>query len=182
MIITETGIEGLVILEPRVFEDSRGYFFESYNRGTWNQMGIISDFVQDNQSKSSYGVIRGLHYQLAPHSQTKVVRVLSGEVLDVAVDLRRKSKTFGKSFSVLLSDKNKRQMHIPQGFAHGFAVLSPEAIFYYKCDQLYNPEAERGIIYDDPELKIDWMIPENDRIISDKDTKLLTFRKSEMNF
>ncbi len=182
MNLVETGIEGLIILEPRVFEDSRGYFFESFNLKQWKSLGINQEFVQDNQSKSSYGVIRGLHYQLAPYSQTKVVRVLAGEVLDVAVDLRKGSDTFGKSFSVRLSDKNKKQLLIPKGFAHGFAVLSDEAVFYYKCDELYNPDSERGIIYTDFDLAIDWMIPEDKRIISDKDKKLLAFSKADMNF
>jgi dTDP-4-dehydrorhamnose 3,5-epimerase len=182
MNIIETGIEGLLVIEPKVFEDERGYFFESYNVGTWSKLGINQDFVQDNQSKSSYGVIRGLHYQLGPHSQTKMVRVLVGEVLDVAVDLRKESPTFGKSYSLLLSETNKRQMLIPKGFAHGFAVLSKEAVFYYKCDALYNPESERGILYNDPQLKIEWNIPDNKRIISAKDQALPFFDKAEMNF
>ncbi|MCK5822244.1 MAG: dTDP-4-dehydrorhamnose 3,5-epimerase [Bacteroidales bacterium] len=182
MNIVETGIEGLIILEPRVFEDSRGYFFESFNLKEWRDLGINQDFVQDNQSKSSYGVIRGLHYQLAPYSQTKVVRVLLGEVLDVAVDLRKESDTFGKSFSTLLSAENKRQMLIPKGFAHGFAVLSNEAVFYYKCDELYKPESERGIIYTDLDLAIDWMIPEDKRIISGKDINMPSLSQAEMNF
>ncbi len=182
MNIIETGLEGLIIIEPRVFEDSRGYFFESYNRGVWKELGINQDFVQDNQSKSSYGVIRGLHYQLSPFAQTKMVRVLMGEVLDVAVDLRKDSATFGKSYSILLSDSNKRQMLIPKGFAHGFAVLSAEAVFYYKCDELYTPKAERGILYDDPDLNIDWMVPAEKRIISDKDKVLPLLKEAEMNF
>lgn len=182
MNVVETGIEGLIILEPRVFEDSRGYFFESFNLKEWKSLGINQEFVQDNQSKSSYGVIRGLHYQLAPFSQTKVVRVLAGEVLDVAVDLRKGSETFGKSFSILLSADNKRQMLIPKGFAHGFAVLSNEAVFYYKCDELYSPGAERGIIYTDTKLSIDWKIPEDQRIISGKDKDLPSFSQAEMNF
>lgn len=182
MNIIETGIEGLLIVEPKVFEDSRGYFFESYNRDTWNKLGINQDFVQDNQSKSSYGVVRGLHYQLAPHAQCKMVRVLSGEVLDVAVDLRKDSLTFRQSFSIFLSDRNKRQLLIPKGFAHGFAVLSEEAIFYYKCDELYNTDAERGILYNDKSLDIDWMIPEEKQIISDKDMILPEFDLAEMNF
>lgn len=182
MKIVETGIEGLIILEPKVFEDERGYFFESFNLNVWKELGINQKFVQDNQSKSSYGVIRGLHYQLNPHSQTKVVRVLQGEVLDVAVDLRKNSRTFGKSFSLLLSDQNKRQMLIPKGFAHGFAVLSEVAVFYYKCDDLYNPPFERGIRYNDPALAIDWMIPQDKRIVSGKDQILPAFDQAEMNF
>jgi len=182
MTVVETGIKGLIILEPRVYEDSRGYFFESFNLKLWKSLGIIQEFVQDNQSKSSYGVIRGLHYQMAPYSQTKVVRVLTGEVLDVALDLRKGSDTFGKSFSALLSAENKRQMLIPKGFAHGFAVLSKEAVFYYKCDELYNPASERGINYKDNELSIDWKIPEDKRIISDKDKDLPSFSQADMNF
>lgn len=182
MNIIETGIEGLIIIEPRVFEDSRGYFFESYNTETWKNAGVDHVFVQDNQSKSSYGVIRGLHYQLGPYSQAKMVRVLQGEVLDVAVDLRKGSKTFGKSYSTLLSDHNKRQMLVPRGFAHGFAVLSETAVFFYKCDNVYNPPSERGIIYNDPSLAIDWLIPEGKQIISDKDLKLPEMANADMNF
>ncbi len=182
MNIIDTGIQGLLILEPKVFEDSRGYFFESYNVKTWQEHGIDQDFVQDNQSKSDYGVIRGLHYQLAPYSQTKMVRVLQGEVLDVAVDLRKGSPTFGKSFSILLSAENKKQLLIPKGFAHGFSVLSDTAVFYYKCDDVYNPEAERGIMHNDPALAIDWQIPKDKRIISGKDMKLPLLNEAEMNF
>lgn len=182
MNIIETGIEGLIIIEPRVFEDSRGYFFESYNTETWRKAGIDQVFVQDNESKSSYGVIRGLHYQLAPYSQAKMVRVLQGEVLDVAVDLRKGSPTFGKSYSTLLSDNNKRQMLIPRGFAHGFAVLSDTAVFFYKCDNVYNPASERGIIYNDPTLGLDWLIKTGKQLVSDKDLRLPLFSEAEMNF
>lgn len=182
MKIVETGIEGLIILEPRVFEDSRGYFFESFNLDIWKKLGINQEFVQDNQSKSLYGVIRGLHYQLGPYSQTKVVRVLQGEVLDVAVDLRKESSTFGKSFSLILSEDNKKQLLVPKGFAHGFAVLSEDAVFYYKVDELYNPQSERGIKYNDTDLDIDWKIPVEKRIISEKDLVMPSFSEAEKNF
>ncbi len=182
MNVIETGIPDLLILEPKVFEDQRGYFFESYNENTWKENGIDQDFVQDNESKSVYGVIRGLHYQLAPHAQTKMVRVLQGMVLDVAVDLRQGSPSFGQAFSVLLSADNKRQLLIPKGFAHGFSVLSDTAVFYYKCDALYNPASERGILYKDPFLKIDWKIPESERIISNKDEGNPNFDSAEKNF
>ncbi|MBT3244064.1 MAG: dTDP-4-dehydrorhamnose 3,5-epimerase [Bacteroidetes bacterium] len=182
MKIIETGMPGLLILEPRVFEDSRGYFFESYNVKTWQEHGIEQDFVQDNQSKSNYGVVRGLHYQLAPYSQTKMVRVLHGEVLDVAVDIRQGSPTFGECYSIILSAENKKQLLIPKGFAHGFSVISESAIFYYKCDEVYHPEAERGILYKDSKLAIDWMIPKQHRIISDKDEIHPVLTEAEMNF
>lgn len=182
MNLIETGIDGLVILEPRVFEDSRGYFFESYNDEKLRSLNLSYVFVQDNQSKSNYGVIRGLHYQLEPWSQTKMVRVLQGEVIDVAVDLRKDSRTFGSAYSTLLSEHNKRQMLIPKGFAHGFAVLSETAVFFYKCDELYRPEAERGILYNDPKLNIDWLIPDDKQLVSDKDRQLPLFDEADMNF
>ena len=159
----------VVIVEPNVFEDARGYFFESYNEAEFVQNGISNRFVQDNQSKSSYGVIRGLHCQLGEHAQAKLVRVLKGKVLDVAVDIRKNSPTFGKHVAVELSDENKRQLFIPRGFLHGFSVLSEEAVFAYKCDNLYCKEAEFGIRYDDPEIGIDWKIPADKVIASQKD-------------
>lgn len=165
----ETGIPGLVIFEPKVFEDSRGHFFESYNTQTFLQQGINIKFVQDNQSKSSYGVIRGLHFQNPPHAQCKLVRVLVGTILDVAVDIRTGSPTYGKCFSLELSAENKKQLFIPGGFAHGFSVLSETAEVLYKCDNYYNKESEGGILYNDPSLNIDWQIPANKAIISDKD-------------
>lgn len=182
MTIIETGIEGLIIIEPKVYEDSRGYFFESYNADIWKNHGMNQTFVQDNESKSAYGVVRGLHYQLAPHSQTKMVRVLQGEVMDVAVDLRKNSRTFGKHYSTLLSDQNKRQMLIPKGFAHGFAVLSEVAVFFYKCDAVYHPESERGIRFNDSQLGIDWLIPEHKQLVSAKDQGMPLFSDAEMNF
>ena len=165
----KTQINGVFIIEPRVFEDARGYFFESYNEAEFVKNGITNRFVQDNQSKSSYGVIRGLHCQLGEHSQAKLVRVLQGKVLDVAVDIRKNSPTFGKYVAVELSAENQRQLFIPRNFLHGFSVLSEEAIFAYKCDNLYCKEAEFGIRYDDPEIGIDWQIPADKIIISEKD-------------
>lgn len=165
----KTEIDGVIIVEPKIFTDTRGYFFESYNENEFIKNGITNRFVQDNQSKSSYGVVRGLHCQLGEHSQAKLVRVLSGRVLDVAVDVRPGSKTFGKHVAVELSDKNMRQLFIPRNFLHGFSVLSYSAIFAYKVDNLYNKESEFGIRYDDPEIGIDWRIPSNKIITSAKD-------------
>ena len=165
----KTAIDGVFIIEPRVFEDARGYFFESYNEEEFTKNGIPNRFVQDNQSKSSYGVIRGLHCQLGKHSQAKLVRVLKGKVLDVAVDIRKGSPTFGKHVAVELSAQNQHQLFIPRDFLHGFSVLSEEAIFAYKCDNLYCKEAEFGIRYDDPEIGIDWKIPTDKVITSEKD-------------
>ncbi len=165
----DTGIQGLWVFEPKVFPDSRGYFFESYNKNVFAENGIDCDFVQDNQSSSTYGVIRGLHFQLPPYSQAKLVRVLSGRILDVAVDIRRSSPTFGKHFTIELSAENNRQLFLPHGFAHGFSVLSEKAEVLYKCDAFYNKQSESGIMYNDADLNIDWQIPEADRIISEKD-------------
>ena len=165
----KTDIDGVFIIEPKVFEDARGYFFESYNEAEFIKNGIANRFVQDNQSKSSYGVIRGLHCQLGEHSQSKLVRVLKGRVLDVAVDIRRGSPTFGKHVAVELSDENNRQLFIPRHFLHGFSVLSDEAVFAYKCDNFYCKESEFGIRYDDPEIGIDWKIPAEKVITSEKD-------------
>lgn len=165
----KTGIDGVVIVEPKVFNDARGYFFESYNEDEFIKNGIPNKFVQDNQSKSSYGVVRGLHCQLGEHSQAKLVRVLVGKVLDVAVDVRPGSKTFGKYVAVELSDENMRQLFIPRHFLHGFSVLSEQAIFAYKVDNLYNKESEFGIRYDDPEINVDWRVPANKIITSEKD-------------
>ena len=167
--VTETGIEGLKVIEPKVFRDSRGYFFESYNKNDFAEAGICCDFVQDNQSGSSKGVLRGLHFQIN-HPQTKLVRVLEGEVFDVAVDLRRGSPTYGKWYGVTLSAENCRQFLIPRGFAHGFLVLSGKAVFCYKCDDFYHPNDEGGIMWNDPDIGIEW--PDAGEIIlSDKDRK-----------
>lgn len=182
MKLIETFIEGLYVIEPKVFEDDRGYFFESYNNKILVENGINLNFVQDNQSKSNYGVIRGLHYQLNPYSQTKLVRVLEGAVYDVAVDLRSNSKTYGKWFGIELSAENKKQFLIPKGFAHGFSVLTETATFFYKCDDYYNPQHEKGINYKDNFLNIDWKINPNDAIVSDKDKKMLSFENAEKNF
>lgn len=182
MEIIKTKIPGLLIFKPKVFEDERGYFFESYNEKTLTDQGIQIQFVQDNQSKSSFGVIRGLHYQLAPFSQTKLIRVLEGEILDVAVDIRKKSLTFGKWYSHKLSAENKKQMLVPAGFAHGFSVLSKIAVVFYKCDKLYHSESERGIMYNDPELSIDWKIEPEKAIISAKDKCNPFLKEAEMNF
>ena len=169
MKVIKTSISDVVILEPRVFGDERGYFFESFSQREFNEQVAEVTFVQDNESKSSYGVVRGLHYQLPPYTQAKLVRVVEGEVLDVVVDLRKNSATFGKHLAVVLSGENKRQFFIPKGFAHGFAVLSPQAVFQYKCDNYYAPQYESGIQFDDPALGIDWKIPEAEMILSAKD-------------
>ena len=169
MKFTRTELDGVIIVEPRIFEDSRGYFFESYNESEFIKNGIRNRFIQDNQSKSSYGVVRGLHCQQAPYAQAKLVRVLQGNVLDVAVDIRPTSPTFGKYVAVELSDENKKQLFIPRGFLHGFSVLSETAIFAYKCDNLYNKQSEMGIRYDDPDINIDWRIPADKIITSEKD-------------
>ena len=178
----ETGFTGLTVFEPRVFADSRGYFFEVFNKNTFQQAGITTEFVQDNESKSERGVLRGLHYQLNPMAQAKLVRVVEGEVLDIVVDIRKPSPTYGKSYSILLNSTEKKQLFIPRGFAHGFAVLSETAIFQYKCDNYYSKESEGGIIFNDPELKIDWMIDTSKAIISDKDKVLPTLREHTSNF
>ncbi|MBB1282982.1 dTDP-4-dehydrorhamnose 3,5-epimerase [Flavisolibacter sp. BT320] len=170
-----TNIPDLLIFEPKVFEDSRGYFFEAYNENTFRNEGVDVRFVQDNQSRSSHGVIRGLHYQLPPYAQTKLVRVLEGAILDVAVDIRKGSPTFGKCFAVELSAENKKQLYIPAGFAHGFSVLSETAIVLYKCDQFYNKESEGGICFDDPALAIDWRIAKEKATVSEKDLALPLF-------
>ena len=181
MEIIKTPIEGLLVLEPRVFRDARGYFVETYNEKRYREAGINAQFVQDNQSCSSYGVVRGLHFQKPPYAQAKLVCCTVGRVLDVAVDLRPESPTYGQWYGVELSEENKRQFFIPKGFAHGFSVLSESAIFTYKCDEFYHPEAEGGIQLNDPTLAIDWRIPETARIISDKDTKHPTFDEYTRN-
>ncbi len=169
MEIEKTTIEDLLILTPKIFEDERGYFFESYNEALFEKNGINIKFIQDNQSFSRYGVIRGLHLQLPPFAQTKLVRVLQGEILDVAVDVRKDSKTYGQHFSIHLSEENKKQLLIPQGFAHGFSVLSPTAVVSYKVDQIYNKDSERGIRFNDSTLNIDWEIDSKKSIVSAKD-------------
>lgn len=169
MNIVETEIKGVFIIEPKVFGDNRGYFFESFSQREFESVIGPVTFVQDNQSKSSYGVVRGLHFQRPPHAQAKLVRVVKGKVLDVAVDLRKDSPTFGKYVAVELSDENHRQVFIPKGFAHGFSVLSEEAVFQYKCDEYYAPESEAAIAWDDQDLNIDWKVPAEDVVLSAKD-------------
>ncbi|HEY0068102.1 MAG TPA: dTDP-4-dehydrorhamnose 3,5-epimerase [Flavisolibacter sp.] len=177
-----TPIPGLLVFMPKVFEDSRGYFFESYNEQVFREQGIDTRFVQDNQSQSVYGVIRGLHYQKSPHAQCKLVRVLEGEILDVAVDIRKGSPTYGQHISLVLSAENKQQLFIPEGFAHGFSVLSPRAAVLYKCNRFYNKESEGGILFNDPELGIDWQVPVDAQLISDKDQVLPPFASHQSNF
>ena len=177
-----TPIQDLLIFEPRVFEDNRGYFFEAYNEQVFVEAGIDIKFVQDNQSKSSFGVIRGLHYQQDPFAQTKLVRVLEGKILDVAIDIRKGSPHFGQSFSIELSTDNKKQLLIPAGFAHGFSVLSESAVVLYKCDHFYNKESEGGIRFDDPMLAIDWGIPMGQEVVSEKDIQLPFLKDCNNNF
>jgi dTDP-4-dehydrorhamnose 3,5-epimerase len=182
MKIEKTTIQDLVIISPTVFEDSRGYFFEAYNKAKFNENGIMYEFIQDNQSFSKRGVIRGLHLQINPFAQAKLVRVLEGEILDVAVDLRKNSPTYGQHVSVVLSAENKKQLMVPHGFAHGFSVLSETASVMYKVDQLYNKESERGIRYDDPTLAIDWQVSPEEVIVSDKDVVLPSFNEIDWSF
>ena len=169
MNIIETPIEGLLIIEPDVFKDERGFFMETYNAERYAKAGIKQHFVQSNMSSSSYGVVRGLHFQRAPYSQSKLVSCIVGMVFDVAVDLREGSKTFGDWFSVVLTEENHRQFLIPQGFAHGFSVLSEQAVFAYQCDNFYHKESEGGILLTDPQLNIDWQVPKEKMIVSEKD-------------
>lgn len=179
----ETDISGVWIIEPKVFRDARGYFMEAFKQTEFEQNIGKINFVQDNESCSSKGVLRGLHYQMAPYSQSKLVRVITGRVLDVAVDLRVGSPTFGKYISVELSAENKRQFFIPQGFAHGFHVLSEEAVFTYKVDNLYMPSHERGLRFDDPAIGVDWGIEDMDAVnLSEKDTKAPLLSEAEINF
>lgn len=175
-----TEIEGVYIIEPKVFNDARGYFYEAWKKSDFEQHIGKVDFIQDNESKSSYGVLRGLHYQKGEYSQAKLVRVLKGKVLDVAVDIRKSSPTFGKHVMVELSDENKRQFFIPRGFAHGFLVLSDEAVFTYKVDNVYAPQAEASIRYDDADLNIQWPIDAHDVLTSEKDLKALALRDAEV--
>jgi dTDP-4-dehydrorhamnose 3,5-epimerase len=176
MELINTPLDGCFVIKPTLFEDARGYFFESFNENKFNELTRMQvHFLQDNQSFSSYGVVRGLHFQKGIHAQAKLVRVLQGQVLDVAVDLREDSPSFGKHFSILLSAQNHLQLFIPRGFAHGFAVLSAQAEFFYKCDNYYKKEAEGGILFNDSHLQIDWQLAGKDMIVSDKDTCLPTF-------
>ena len=169
MEVIKTEIEGVVIIEPRIFKDDRGYFYESFSQREFEEKVCRTTFVQDNQSKSSYGVLRGLHFQKPPYCQSKLVRCIKGAVLDVAVDIRKGSPTFGKYVAVELTEENHRQFFVPRGFAHGFAVLSDEAVFQYKCDNFYNKDSEGSVAWNDPELAIDWRIPAEKILLSEKD-------------
>ncbi len=180
MKVINTEIPEVKIIEPKVFEDERGYFFETFNESIFQEKAFNTKFIQDNESKSTFGVLRGLHYQLPPYAQSKLVRVIEGKVLDVAVDIRIGSPTFGKSSAVELSGENKRQLFIPRGFAHGYVVLSSEAIFAYKVDNKYAPEFERGINFNDPELNINWEIENKDVILSEKDKKNKSLNEVEL--
>lgn len=182
MVFNKTFIDGVFIIEPKVFGDSRGYFFESYNQKEFEEKVGPITFVQDNESKSSYGVLRGLHFQKPPFAQAKLVRCAEGEVFDVAVDLRQASPTFGKYVAVNLSGENKKQLFIPRGFAHGFVVLSQNAVIIYKVDNLYAPEYDTGIMWNDPQLNINWGIEEEDIILSTKDTSLPLLRDTDVKF
>jgi dTDP-4-dehydrorhamnose 3,5-epimerase len=182
MNISETDFKGLYVIQPKVFSDSRGYFFESYKQDAFQKAGICFSPVQDNESCSSFGVIRGLHYQLRPFEQAKLIRVVSGKIFDVAVDLRKDSDTYGKWFGIELDSENKSQLFIPRGFAHGFSVLSNLAVIQYKCDNFYNPKLERGILYNDPFLDINWKINRTDAILSEKDLKHPLFKEADNNF
>ena len=182
MNVIETAIPGVYIIEPQVFGDARGYFFESYNQKEFDQKVMPVRFVQDNESCSSYGVLRGLHFQKGEHSQSKLVRVVKGKVLDVAVDIRKGSPTFGKYVSVELTEDNHRMFFIPRGFAHGFSVLSETAVFQYKCDNLYCPQSEGAIAWDDPELAIDWHIPASQVLLSEKDKRHPTLSQADYLF
>lgn len=182
MNIIPTPLSGVFIIEPRVFEDSRGYFFESWNKDMFEIAGLHYDFVQENESLSTYGTIRGLHFQKGEHAQAKLVRVLEGTVLDVAVDLRKGSPTYGEHVAVELSAENKRQLLIPRGFAHGFSVLSETAVFIYMCDNQYSRESEGGIRYDDPKLAIDWKVEKGKELLSEKDRALPLFAELEPCF
>ncbi len=182
MNIVQTGLPGLIIIEPRVFEDERGYFFETYQQERYAEAGIVNPFIQDNESQSVKGVVRGLHYQLGEFSQAKLVRVVKGCVFDVAVDIRKGSPTFGKWFGLELSENNKKQLYVPRGFAHGFSVLSETAIFAYKCDNGYKREAERSINPFDPALGIDWKLHDTVKKVSEKDREAPMFADAQMNF
>lgn len=182
MDIIPTALEGVVILEPLVFADTRGYFFESFSLREFEEKVCPIRFVQDNESKSSYGVLRGLHYQNPPYAQSKLVRVIKGAVLDVAVDIRKGSRTYGQHVAVELTEENHRQMFIPRGFAHGFVVLSDEAIFQYKCDNYYAPHAEGAIAWDDPALDINWKVASDSILLSDKDRKHLPLTEAGTPF
>lgn len=178
----KTEFPGLLVFEPKVFEDNRGYFFESYNKNIFSEEGIDVDFVQDNQASSSFGVIRGLHFQREPYAQTKLLRVLFGEIIDAVVDIRKNSPTYGKAFTILLSSKNKKQLLVPKGFAHGYSVISETAEVFYKCDEFYHKQSEGGILWNDPSLQINWQIPLDKILVSDKDKQYALLENAIHNF
>ena len=181
MKVKETKLKGCFILEPKVFKDKRGYFFESFNQNSFDELvSKTAAFVQDNESYSIKGVLRGLHFQTGKHAQAKLVRVVQGTVLDIAVDLRKNSDTFGEHVSIELSNQNKKQLFIPRGFAHGFVVISDTAVFSYKCDNYYNKESEAGILYNDSKLNIDWKFNDNELIVSEKDMQLPSFQDAKL--
>lgn len=182
MEVIKTDIDGVVIIEPRIFRDDRGYFFESFSQRDFQEKVCNTVFVQDNESKSSYGVLRGLHFQKTPYAQSKLVRVIKGAVLDVAVDIRKGSPTFGQHVAVELTEDNHRQFFIPRGFAHGFSVLTDEVIFQYKCDNFYAPQSEGALAWDDPDLEIDWRIPTDKVLLSEKDRHHSRLRDAEWLF
>lgn len=182
MEVIKTDIDGVVIIEPRIFRDERGYFFESFSQRDFQEKVCNTVFVQDNESKSSYGVLRGLHFQKPPYAQSKLVRVIKGAVLDVAVDIRKGSPTFGQHVAVELTEDNHRQFFIPRGFAHGFSVLTDEVIFQYKCDNFYAPQSEGALAWDDPDLGIDWRIPTDKVLLSEKDCHHSSLRDAEWLF
>ena len=182
MPFSKTEFPGLLVFDPKVFEDSRGYFFESYNQKLFSGEGVEINFVQDNQASSAFGVIRGLHFQNDPFAQTKLIRVLSGKIIDAVVDIRKNSHTYGKAYTILLSAENKKQLLVPKGFAHGYSVISETAEVFYKCDEFYHKETEGGIAWNDPALNIDWQIPADEITVSDKDRKHLSLENCNHNF
>jgi dTDP-4-dehydrorhamnose 3,5-epimerase len=181
MNIIETKLEGVYLIEPKIFEDSRGYFFESYNSDIFKKFGINTEFVQDNQSLSCKGTLRGLHFQSVPYAQVKLVRAITGSIMDVAVDIRKHSKTYGQYYSEILTDKNKKMLYVPEGFAHGFLALEDNTIIQYKCSNLYNKESEGSIVWDDPTINIDWGL-KSEPIISDKDKLGMQFKDLKTPF
>jgi dTDP-4-dehydrorhamnose 3,5-epimerase len=182
MPFTKTHFPGLLIFEPTVFEDSRGYFFESYNQKLFSENGIEINFVQDNQALSSYGIVRGLHFQMNPFAQTKLIRVLSGKIIDAVVDIRKNSPTYGHAYTIELSAENKKQLLIPKGFAHGYSVISETAEVFYKCDAFYHKESEGGILWNDPKLNIDWKVPVDEVVVSEKDARYPSLENCKNNF
>jgi dTDP-4-dehydrorhamnose 3,5-epimerase len=182
MPFSKTQFPGLLIFEPTVFEDSRGYFFESYNQKLFSENGIEINFVQDNQAQSSFGIVRGLHFQMDPFAQTKLIRVLSGKIIDAVVDIRKNSPTYGNAYTIELSAENKKQLLIPKGFAHGYSVISETAEVFYKCDAFYRKESEGGILWNDPKLNIDWKVPVDKVLVSEKDARYPSLENCKNNF